>query len=89
MGTVFYKDNEEIAIRANCQNMRLVLFESNILHSIEESKIPASVKTWRVSYVYKLLFNPRKKEQNIKQLFHDWAYNLKATSLALTQDSRI
>ena len=66
MGTGFYEENGELAFRANCTHMRLVLFEGDIFHSIEESKIPENVQTWRVSYVFKLIFNPRQNEQHLK-----------------------
>ncbi len=51
MGTAFYDDHGELALKISCSNMRLVLFEGDIFHSIEASKIPSSVKTWRISYV--------------------------------------
>lgn len=69
MGTAFYQKNGELAERVDCRNMRLVFFEGDIFHSMEESKIPVDVKTWRVSYVFKLILNPVGKDQNIKSAF--------------------
>jgi hypothetical protein len=70
LGTAFYKPNGEMALKVDCKNMRLVFFEGDILHSIEQSHIPAEIKTWRVSYVFKLIVNPKKKEQNVKRDFN-------------------
>jgi hypothetical protein len=69
LGTVFYKSNGELALRTSCLNMRLVLFEGDIFHSIEESTIPSPIQTWRVSYVFKLLVNPRQKDKSMKTAF--------------------
>jgi hypothetical protein len=66
MGTAFYEKNGQIAHRVGCTDMRWVLFESDILHSIEASNIPPHIKTWRISYVFKLIMNPRSPHQNIK-----------------------
>ncbi len=85
MGTVFY-DREEIALRVNCSNMRLVLFEGDILHSIEESKIPPGIKTWRISYVFKLIANPKDPTVSVKKAFFDLVSrtaNLENLSLGL------
>jgi hypothetical protein len=71
MGTAFYQKDGKMALRVDCLNMRLVLFESDIFHSIEESKIPPTTNTWRISYVYKLIVNPREKDQNIKNSFFE------------------
>lgn len=67
LGTVFYDDAGKVAMKAYCSSMRLVLFESDILHSIEESSIPMDEASWRVSYVFKLLANPKRKEQCIRE----------------------
>lgn len=40
IGTIFCKKDGEIVTKADCRHMRFVLFEGDILHSIEESKIP-------------------------------------------------
>lgn len=71
MGTAFYKNDGELSLRVDCLPMRLVLFEGDIFHSIEESKIPTGIQTWRVSYVYKLLINPKRKDQCLKRIFYD------------------
>jgi len=71
MGTTFYTHDGALLLRTNCINMRLVLFEGDIFHSIEESKIPREIKTWRASYVFKLMINPRQKDQNLKKIFSE------------------
>jgi len=71
IGTIFCKKNGEIALKAECQHMRFVLFDGEILHSIEESTIPPAVHTWRVSYVFKLIINPRSSNQNLRAAFQD------------------
>lgn len=72
MGTVYYKNNEEEALRTQCKHMRLVFFEGDILHSIEEAKLPSHVKTWRISYVLKLLFNPKNANQSMRTAFYEF-----------------
>jgi hypothetical protein len=67
MGTIFYSDCLSFSISSKCKNMRMVLFEGDIDHSIAKSNFSAGIKTWRVSYVYKLIFNPKKEDQIIKQ----------------------
>lgn len=69
IGTAFYGTDQSVAIRSAPNNMRLVLFESDLFHTIEESCIPEGVKTWRVSYVYKIIINPRQKNESMKQKF--------------------
>lgn len=71
IGTIFCKDNGEIVSTVGCRHMRFVIFEGDILHSIEESHIPDGVKTWRVSYVFKLIFNPRTPNRSIKAEFRN------------------
>jgi hypothetical protein len=71
LGTVFYDDRGELSLSVHCSHMRLILFESDIFHSIEESQIPQGEKSWRISYVFKLIVNPREKEQNLKAAFHE------------------
>lgn len=68
MGTVFYEKNRPV-FTAGCKSGRFVLFESDLYHSIEESRVPTELDTWRVSYVYKLLMNPLSKNQSIKKDF--------------------
>lgn len=67
MGTAFYKKDRSVAFIASCIPMRLVLFEGDILHSIEASK--PGIKSWRVSYVFKLALNPKRAEQSLKRDF--------------------
>lgn len=71
MGTVYYKTKEEKALRTDCRHMRFVFFEGDIVHSIEESKLPPEIKTWRISYVFKLLFNPRRENVSLRTVFYD------------------
>lgn len=71
IGTIFCKKDGEMVTKADCRHMRFVLFEGDILHSIEGSKIPQDVKTWRVSYVFKLIINPRQANQSMKKIFYD------------------
>ena len=71
MGTIFCKAGGELAARASCIHGRFVLFEGDIVHSIEESKIPNGVAMWRVSYVLKLLVNPKVENQSVKEGFFD------------------
>ncbi|WP_068470238.1 hypothetical protein [Candidatus Protochlamydia phocaeensis] len=80
MGTIFCQSNGEIALREECRHMRMVLFEGNIVHGIEESRIPPDRKTWRVSYVYKLTFNPKQEGQSVKKDFYHYmqSFRLKA-----------
>lgn len=71
LGTVFFNRNGEAALRSDCRHMRFVLFEGEILHSIENSVIPPEVHTWRVSYVFKLLLNPKNEQESIKERFFE------------------
>lgn len=71
IGTIFCKKNGEAASKADCRHGRMVLFEGDILHTIEESKIPPEVKTWRVSYVFKLILNPKEPNQSMKRAFYN------------------
>ena len=76
MGTAFYGCEETIALCTDCLNMRLVLFDTDLIHTIEASKIPESTKTWRVSYVFKLVFNPKLPNQSMKRRFFEWIRGL-------------
>lgn len=67
MGTVFYHQEGSLAARVRCRDMRLVLFEGDIEHSIEESCINESTITWRVSTVFKLVINPTEPLQSAKE----------------------
>jgi hypothetical protein len=72
LGTVFYDDEGHLVVRTNCVSMRLVFFQGDIWHSIEESAISGGESSWRISYVFKLLFNPKDKDQNIKETLLDY-----------------
>lgn len=89
MGTVFYKDNEKECLFTNCYNMRLVFFEGDIVHSIEESKIPSDLKTWRISYVFKLVINPRKQGESMKRKFSEIFKTFNPEKSVLKHGSRI
>ena len=69
MGTVFYKTNGEAALKTDCFNGRFVFFEGDLFHSAEESNIPSAQSLWRISYVLKLVLNPKLETQCVKQLF--------------------
>lgn len=68
MGTVYYKGNGEIALQTDCRHMRIVIFEGDIPHAIEESRLPPNVKVWRISYVFKLILNPKKENLSMREL---------------------
>jgi len=65
LGTVFY-DKTSIVLRTQCVNMRMVLFQGDIFHSIEESTVPQDITTWRISYVFKLIINPKKRGEDMR-----------------------
>ncbi len=67
MGTAFFSEDGAKMQKALCKDMRIVIFEGDIKHSIAASNMPEGINTWRVSYVYKLVFNPKNKEQSIRQ----------------------
>ncbi|HSX26217.1 MAG TPA: hypothetical protein VLE89_04330 [Chlamydiales bacterium] len=69
MGTMFYKKDGTIAFKTPCRDLRVVICEGDILHSIEQSHLPPNMATWRVSYVFKLALNPKSETQSMKQLF--------------------
>lgn len=71
MGTIFCKKDGTIALRGACKHMRFVLFEGDIIHSIEESTIPSQIKPWRVSYVFKIVINPNIENQSMKKQFYE------------------
>lgn len=91
MGTVYYDQEGKICLRTNCLDTRLVLFEGDIWHSIEQSAIPQDIKTWRVSYVFKLIVNPKNETNSPKQKLRQWLNNVspKINSLVLDQKTRI
>ena len=65
-GTVFLSSDKKTKKESDCLNGGIVLFEGDIDHSLAMSSIPAGIDTWRVSYVYKIILNPRKENSNIK-----------------------
>ena len=69
MGTTFY-DRSGNTLSVEVRNMRLIFFESDLFHTIEDSHIPEDTSTWRVSYVFKLLINPT-KEIDLKKKFRE------------------
>jgi hypothetical protein len=69
MGTVFYDKTGALAARVHCRNMRIVIFEGDIEHSIEEACIEEQSVTWRVSTVLKLVINPLEPLQSAKVAF--------------------
>lgn len=71
LGTAFYKDDGTLALRTDTQHMRMILFEGNLIHGIEASKLPEGIKTSRVSYVFKLSMNPRKPNVSLKTAFRN------------------
>jgi hypothetical protein len=87
MGTVFYKADRELALKVNCQDARFVLFEGDIFHSPEESNIPTGIKPWRVSYVLKLIINPKNENQCVKKMFsellHNWSSQIHELTLGI------
>ena len=79
LGTVFCNSKGKVMARADTLHMRFVLFEGNIVHGIEESKIPPGIKPWRVSYVLKLVINPRSENQSMKKSFYEIMKSYKNT----------
>jgi len=66
MGTAFYENGGKKVFSSDCIDMRLVLFEGDILHGVEKSDIPEGLDVWRISYVFKLTMNPSHSSQDIK-----------------------
>jgi len=66
LGTAYYDHTGKKVFSSDCIDMRLVLFEGDIMHGVEASHLPAE-GAWRISYVFKLLFNPKSPTQNIKE----------------------
>jgi hypothetical protein len=60
MGTRF-QDLHGVKTTVECEHMRMVIFECNISHSIQQSFIPPGIKTWRNSFVYKIILRRRKE----------------------------
>ncbi|MBS0655392.1 MAG: hypothetical protein JSR46_06435 [Verrucomicrobia bacterium] len=67
LGTIFCDDDGKTKMCADSKNMRFVIFEGDIIHSIESAKLPANPDAWRVSYVFKLIVNPKRKDQSMKK----------------------
>ncbi len=67
LGTVFCTKDRKIVKRVESHHMRLVLFEGDIVHSIEESTIPPGTQTWRISYVFKLIINPKSPHLSLRE----------------------
>lgn len=91
MGTVYYKTDGEMAIKTNCFDGRFVLFEGDIFHSVEESNIPSETKLWSISYVLKLVINPKEANQSVKKMFSQILqdHSLHVDELTIGTDSRI
>ncbi|WP_420422388.1 hypothetical protein [Simkania sp.] len=66
LGTAYYDQSGKKVFSSDCIDMRLVLFEGNIMHGVEASHLPEK-GAWRISYVFKLLLNPKDGSQNIKE----------------------
>lgn len=71
LGTVFYDEEGSIAERVDCLDGRLVFFEGDLLHTIEASDIPPGINTWRISYVFKMMMNPKNPNSNLKKMFFE------------------
>ncbi|NGX26146.1 MAG: hypothetical protein K940chlam6_01326, partial [Chlamydiae bacterium] len=61
----------EKEIKIDCRHMQIVFFEGDIWHTIEESRIPQGLESWRVSYVFKLIFNPKKKKPSLRNALYE------------------
>jgi hypothetical protein len=66
MGTRFWNQEGSQFWDVPCRHGRVVIFEGDIFHSMSASAITENISTWRVSYVYKLIFNPKKPNQSLK-----------------------
>ena len=69
MGSGYYKGNGEKAEVSECLDMRLIFFEGDVIHGVEKGNIPKGENPWRISYVFKLMLNPKEENQNIKKEF--------------------
>ena len=74
MGTSFFFQDGKM-IQAICRNMRIVIFEGDIFHSIGASNFSEDIDTWRVSYVFKIILNPKSPTQNIVDLLMEFFKN--------------
>ncbi|CCB89512.1 hypothetical protein SNE_A16350 [Simkania negevensis Z] len=66
LGTAYYDHSGKKVFSSDCIDMRLILFEGDIMHGVEASHLPEK-GAWRISYVFKLLLNPKQSSQNIKE----------------------
>lgn len=71
IGTFFCNQDGTVAAKAECRHMSFVLFEGDIPHCTEESNIPSEINTWRVSYVFKLIINPKEPNRSMKKAFYE------------------
>ena len=69
LGTIFCNDSGDVALCADSRDMRFVLFEGDIIHTIEKSKLQHNINAWRVSYVFKLVVNPKNESKSMKKVF--------------------
>lgn len=76
LGTVFYNDRGNAVLTADCRNMRLILFQGDIFHSIEKSTFLVGESAWRVSYVFKLIVNPKEASKSMKENCLSWMKTL-------------
>lgn len=60
MGTRF-QDLQGVKTTVECEHMRMVIFEGNISHTLQQSFILPGINTWRNSFVYKIILRRRKE----------------------------
>ncbi len=74
LGSIFCKQDGTIAFTSTCHHMRFCLFEGNIIHGIEQSHLPSIMPSvrppWRVSYVLKIILNPKDSTRSLKKDFY-------------------
>lgn len=76
MGTAFFDSKNQMKLQVGCNHSRLILFEGDIFHTTDASTIPPGIKVWRTSYVFKLIMNPKKAEQNLKEDFRQFIHSI-------------
>lgn len=76
LGTSFYNSEDRWHI-VNCKHMNMVFFRDDIFHSLAASNIPNDIKTSRVSYVFKLIMNPTRSNQNIEKELYQFLNTIK------------
>lgn len=74
MGTLYYDKMGEPVYCTSSEHMRMVLFESDIMYTAQESNIPEPIDTWRAAYVCKLLINPHAEGQCLRSLLQHELY---------------